>query len=112
MEYVLLSGFRIHSLNQPAVRSLQPVTPALHANEMAFTSLHLQGKVVKGQRKVGERPAGGHQALKAFHHQETTVQAGEKPHARKRSLKKASERSYRSVCLSGLLVQLAVTFLK
>lgn len=109
---MLLSGFRIHSLNQPAVRSLQPVTPALQANEMAFTSLHLQGKVGKGQREVGERPAGGQQPLKAFHHQETTVQAGEKPRARNRSPKKPSERSYRSACLSGLLVQLAVTFLK
>lgn len=79
MEYVLLPGFRIHPLNQPAVRSLQPVTPALHANEMAFTSLHLQGKVVKGQRKVGEHPAGGQQALKAFHNQETMVQVGKSP---------------------------------
>lgn len=54
VEYVLLSGFLIHSLNQPVVRSLQPVTPALQANVMAFTWLYLQGNITKGQRNIGE----------------------------------------------------------
>lgn len=52
VEYVLLSGFFIHARNQPAVTSLQPGTPALHASEMAFLSLCLQqNNVMKGSEE-------------------------------------------------------------
>lgn len=47
MDYVLLSGFLIHCLNQPVVRSSQPLSPELQANERTFTWLYLQGEVRK-----------------------------------------------------------------
>lgn len=44
---MLLWGFSIHSLNQLDVNSLQPFTPVLHANLMAFTWLYLQRDIAK-----------------------------------------------------------------
>lgn len=93
---MLLAGFLIQARNQPAVSSLQPATPALQAKEMAFTWLYLRGNATEGS----EEPWG---ALGGPGWRKTP---GEQVRA------EASGCSYRSVCLSGLLVQLAVTFLK